>query len=80
MLDSKNFRKEVINSDDIWLIEFFAPWWGHCQQLKPAWEKAAKALKGVVKVGAVDMDANPSVGSPYNVKGFPTIKLFGSNK
>ena len=53
---------------------------GHCRSLAPEWKKAASALKGVVKVGAVDMDVHSSVGSPYNVRGFPTIKVFGANK
>ena len=53
---------------------------GHCKMLAPEWKKAAKALQGVVKVGAVDMDQHPSVGGPYNVRGFPTIKVFGANK
>ena len=48
--------------------------------LAPEWQKAAKALQGVVKVGAVDMDQHQSVGGPYNVRGFPTIKIFGANK
>lgn len=34
----------------------------------------------MVKVGAVDMDVHGSVGAPYNVRGFPTIKVFGANK
>lgn len=62
------------------MIEFFAPWCGHCKALAPEYEKAAKALEGIIHVGAVDMDANPSVGSPYGVKGFPTLKFFGDNK
>ena len=33
-----------------------------------------------MKVGAVNMDVHSSVGGPYNVRGFPTIKVFGSNK
>jgi protein disulfide-isomerase A6 len=56
-LTASNFNKEVVNSNDIWLVEFFAPWCGHCKNLAPQWEKAAKALKGIVKVGAVDADS-----------------------
>lgn len=48
--------------------------------MAPEWKKAATALKGVVKIGAVDMDVHGSVGGPYNVRGFPTIKIFGANK
>lgn len=79
-LTASNFQSKVIDSDSLWVVEFFAPWCGHCQQLTPEYIKAAKALKGVVKVGAVDMDKHQSVGGPYNVRGFPTIKIFGLDK
>jgi len=79
-LDSDNFTV-VTKSDELWLVEFFAPWCGHCQALAPEWEKAAKALKGVVRLAAVDADgAGNSIGSQYGVGGFPTIKVFGANK
>ena len=50
------------------------------QSLAPEWAKAAKALDGIVHFGAVDMDAHAALGQPYNVRGFPTIKVFGANK
>nr|XP_015206972.1 PREDICTED: protein disulfide-isomerase A6 [Lepisosteus oculatus] len=53
---------------------------GHCQRLTPDWKKAATALKGVVKVGAVDADQHKSLAGQYNIRGFPTIKVFGLNK
>ena len=61
-LTKDNFRKLVLDSDDLWLVEFYAPWCGHCKSLAPSWEKAAKNLKGVVKVGAVDMTTDQDVG------------------
>uniref|UniRef100_A0A8C9X5N3 Protein disulfide-isomerase A6 n=1 Tax=Sander lucioperca TaxID=283035 RepID=A0A8C9X5N3_SANLU len=80
VLTPSNFNKEVIQSDSLWLVEFYAPWCGHCQHLTPDWKKAATALKGIVKVGAVDADQHKSLGGQYGVRGFPTIKIFGANK
>ncbi|RXM98115.1 Protein disulfide-isomerase A6 [Acipenser ruthenus] len=79
-LTPANFNKEVLQSDSLWLVEFYAPWCGHCQSLTPHWKKAATALKGVVKIGAVDADQHKSLGGQYGIRGFPTIKIFGSNK
>lgn len=79
-LNPSNFNREVLQSDSLWLVEFYAPWCGHCQSLTPEWKKAATALKGIVKMGAVDADQHNSLGSQYGVQGFPTIKIFGSNK
>jgi protein disulfide-isomerase A6 len=61
-LTAYNFNELVINSDDLWMVEFYAPWCGHCKNLEPHWDKAAKILKGIVKVGAVNMDEEKSLG------------------
>ncbi|KAM3861061.1 protein disulfide-isomerase A6 [Diretmus argenteus] len=79
-LNPSNFNREVVQSDSLWLIEFYAPWCGHCQSLTADWKKTATALKGIVKVGAVDADQHKSLGGQYGVRGFPTIKIFGANK
>lgn len=44
-LRPNNFDNLVLNSDHIWVVEFYAPWCGHCQQLMPEYDKAAAALK-----------------------------------
>jgi protein disulfide-isomerase A6 len=62
------------------IVEFYAPWCGHCKNLVPEWKKAAKALKGIVNVVAVDATEAASLASKYEVKGFPTIKVFGASK
>lgn len=56
-LTDSNFHQEV-QGGDVWLIEFYAPWCGHCKNLKPDWEQLATNVKGRAKIGAVDCDAN----------------------
>lgn len=79
-LTPANFERQVLNSDGVWIVEFYADWCGHCKSLAPEYKTAAKALKGVVNVGAVNADEHRSLGGEYQVKGFPTIKIFGANK
>ena len=59
-------------------VEFYAPWCGHCQKLAPEWKKVATNLKGLVNIGAIDCDveANKGICAMYEIKGFPTIKVF----
>ncbi|RGB36375.1 hypothetical protein C1646_697398 [Rhizophagus diaphanus] len=80
LVTEKSFRDEVLLTEQVVLVEFFAPWCGHCKNLAPEYKKAAENLKGLVKVAAIDCDdqSNRNVCSAYDVKGFPTIKLFPS--
>lgn len=79
-LTEANFGALVTDSSDMWLVEFFAPWCGHCKNLAPEWESAAKQLKGQVSLGAVDATEHQGLASKYGVKGYPTIKMFPAGK
>ena len=57
----------------IWLVQFYAQWCGHCRSLTPEYEKAAKALKGIANIAAINADKQRT---DIQIKGFPTIKLF----
>lgn len=63
-------------------VRFYAPWCGHCQNLKPAYEKAAKSLSGLAKVAAIDCDeeTNKPLCGQMGVKGFPTLKIVRPGK
>ena len=76
VLDSLNFDELVLESKDIWIVEFYAPWCGHCKALEPEWEMAATKLKGQVKLGKVNAEAETPLGSRFQIQGFPTIKVF----
>ncbi|CAG8741281.1 20424_t:CDS:2, partial [Gigaspora rosea] len=80
LLSEDNWAEEVFNTEKVVVVEFFAPWCGHCKNLAPEYKKAAENLKGLVKVAAIDCDdeANRRLCGAYDVKGFPTIKLFPS--
>ncbi|MCJ1311149.1 hypothetical protein MMC25_004819 [Agyrium rufum] len=76
-VNAKNFDKLIRKSQLASIVEFYAPWCGHCKNLKPAYEKAAKGLDGLAQVAAVNCDdeENKSFCGSMGVKGFPTLKM-----
>ncbi|MCJ1404674.1 hypothetical protein MMC11_007900 [Xylographa trunciseda] len=75
-VDAKNYDKLIKNSNKASIVEFYAPWCGHCKNLKPAYEKAAKSLEGLANVAAVNCDDedNKAFCGSMGIKGFPTLK------
>ena len=79
-LTAAAFDKAVLKDDSPWLIEFYAPWCGHCKALAPEWARAAEDLQKRVKLGAVDCTKEESLCAKHSVKGYPTIMVFGRDK
>jgi protein disulfide-isomerase A1 len=72
---------DFIAQNDLVLVEFYAPWCGHCKKLEPEYDKASKELEGTGAILAkVDATIEKKLGERFEVQGFPTIKLFRSGK
>jgi protein disulfide-isomerase A1 len=71
-LTSSNFDSEV-NGEKLALVEFFAPWCGHCKSLAPHYEEAATELKNKegIKLAKVDCTENQELCQEHGVKGYP---------
>lgn len=78
VLTDSNFDKFFETHQTV-LVEFYAPWCGHCKALAPEYEKAAKVLKSKrspVSLAKVDATKETALGTKYDIKGYPMLKFF----
>jgi len=78
-LTPSNFDEIVLHSGKPALVEFFAPWCGHCKTLAPIYDELASHFASVadkVTIAKVDADAEKDLGRRFGVQGFPTLKWF----
>jgi len=78
VLTDANFD-DAVNGEDTILVEFYAPWCGHCKKLTPEYSAAAYELRHAatpVKLAKVDCTVEKELGSRFEIKGFPTLKIF----
>ncbi len=73
----KDFKKEVLQSKEPVLVDFWAPWCGPCKKMGPVIEElAAEFAKEPVKIGKLNVDDNQLTPNTYNIMSIPTLMIF----
>lgn len=75
-IDEQNFAREVLESEEPFLLDFTATWCGPCKVLAPVLEKLAAETTGRLRVGKIDIDESPGVAARYGIRGAPTLLVF----
>jgi len=70
------FEKEVLESDEPVLVDYWAEWCGPCKVISPILSEIADEYAGRIKVTKLNIDENPNTPPKYGIRGIPTLMLF----
>ncbi|MDT0295123.1 thioredoxin [Mesonia ostreae] len=76
----KSNFKDIINSETLVLVDFFAEWCGPCKSLAPILKEVKTELGEQIKILKIDVDKNQPLATQYQVRGVPTMILFKEGK
>ena len=75
-----NFKQEVLDSEKLSVIDFWAEWCGPCRAIGPVIEELSKEYDGTVNIGKVNVDTNPQVSMDYGITSIPAILFVKGGK
>lgn len=75
-----SFHKEVIQSSNPVLVDFWAPWCGPCRMIAPVIDQIADDYNNILKVVKINTDENPTTATEYCIRSIPTLMIFINGK
>ena len=79
-INDGNFESEVLKSDLLFLVDFWAPWCGPCHMVTPIVEEIGKDYEGKLKVGKLNVDENIQTAGPNGIISIPSVLFFKEGK
>lgn len=71
---------DIINSENLTLVDFFATWCGPCKQMHPVLEQLKQELGDSIRIVKLDVDKNDALAAAYRIQSVPTLMLFRSGQ
>jgi thioredoxin 1 len=80
VINSSEFEKDVLSSNETILIDFFAEWCGPCKMVAPVLEELSIEMEGKARIFKVDVDKSGDLAEKYGIAGVPTLMIFKDGK
>ena len=78
--NDSNFQTEVLASDKLTIVDFWAEWCGPCRMVGPAVEQLSQTMSDKIKVAKLNVDENQEIAMRYGVRSIPSLILFKAGK
>jgi thioredoxin 1 len=79
-LTDKNFKTEILDTQLLSIVDFWAPWCMPCRMLAPVLEEIDQAYKGKIKVGKINVDNELNLAAQYSIMSIPALLFFKDGK